>query len=73
MERPLDTLKTSIGARVIVTLRGGREYRGLLDGFDPHMNLVLKQAEEFLNGEAVGKAQVQIIRGDNVVYISPPP
>ena len=72
MERPLDTLRNSIGARVIVTLRGGREYRGTLDGYDPHMNVVLKQSEEFLDGTSVGKANLQIIRGDSVVYISPP-
>ena len=72
MERPLDNLRRNIGKRVIVTLRGGREYRGVLDGYDPHMNIVLKQSEELHEGESVGRAELQIIRGDNVVYISPP-
>jgi small nuclear ribonucleoprotein len=72
MHRPLDTLRKNIGKRVIVTLRQGREYRGLLDGYDPHMNIVLKQSEEYIDGSKVGSANIQIIRGDNVVYISPP-
>ncbi len=72
MQRPLDTLRNNIGKRVIVTLRMGREYRGMLDGYDPHMNIVLKQSEEYVEGEKVATAAVQIIRGDNVVYISPP-
>lgn len=72
MQRPLDTLRNNIGKRVIVTLRMGREYRGQLDGYDPHMNIVLKQSEEYVEGKKVATAAVQIIRGDNVVYISPP-
>jgi len=72
MQRPLDTLRNNIGKRVIVTLRMGREYRGTLDGYDPHMNIVLKQSEEYMDGAKIGNAAVQIIRGDNVVYISPP-
>ena len=72
MQRPLDTLRSNIGKRVIVTLRMGREYRGILDGYDPHMNIVLKQSEEYIDGSKGGSANIQIIRGDNVVYISPP-
>ena len=69
--KPLNSLKESLSNRVIVELKGGREFRGTLDGYDVHMNLVLKQAEEFLNGELVKKTDVTIVRGDNVIYISP--
>lgn len=69
--KPLDTLKQAIGKNVIVTLKGKREYRGVLDGYDPHMNLVLKNAEELVSGESVGKTATIIVRGDNVIYISP--
>ena len=43
--RPLDVLKQALNNRVIVTLRGGREYRGTLEGYDLHLNLVLASAE----------------------------
>ena len=70
--KPLQVLNKAISSRVIVELRAGKEYRGILDGYDPHMNVVLKRAEEVLNGEVIGKHDVTIVRGDNVIYISPP-
>lgn len=75
-KRPLDVLNASLNTRVIVHLRGKREYRGTLDGYDhPHMNLVLKQVEEVLNvgtaDEATTSKDMVIIRGDNIIYISP--
>ena len=69
--KPLDTVYQNISKRVLVKLKGGREYRGTLDGFDPHMNLVLKNAEELLDGEILEKFELAIIRGDNVIYLSP--
>lgn len=71
MIRPLDVPKQSTNKNVIVELKGKREYRGVLDGYDPHMNVVLKNVEEFHNGESVRKISVAIVRGDNVIYISP--
>ncbi len=69
--KPIDILKQAIGKNVIVVLKGKREYRGVLDGYDPHMNLVLKNAEELVSGESVGRTATIIVRGDNVIYISP--
>ncbi|HUV82164.1 MAG TPA: LSM domain-containing protein, partial [archaeon] len=34
-------------------------------------NLVLNDAEELSNGESVKKPGTVVVRGDNVVYISP--
>ena len=72
MEKPLKLLHGSLNSRVIVELRNGYEYRGVLDGYDvPHMNLVLKQADETLNNEQKAKHETVILRGDNIIYISP--
>ncbi len=71
MQKPLSVLNQAISQHVIVELKSGREYRGILDGYDPHMNLVLKNAEEFMRNESVRKLDVTIVRGDNVIYISP--
>ncbi|MEM4456890.1 MAG: LSM domain-containing protein, partial [Archaeoglobaceae archaeon] len=46
-------------------------FRGTLDGYDIHMNLVLLNAEEIQGGEVVKKVGSVIIRGDTVVFISP--
>ena len=69
--KPLNMLNRSLNGRVIVELRGSREFRGVLDGYDPHMNLVLKKAEEFVSQEKVRDMDMVIVRGDNVIYISP--
>ncbi len=71
--RPLDVLNRSLKSPVIVRLKGGREFRGTLDGYDIHMNLVLLDAEEIQNGEVVKKVGSVVIRGDTVVFVSPAP
>ncbi|MCD4801246.1 MULTISPECIES: LSm family protein [Methanococcoides] len=69
--RPLDILNDSLNTSVIVRLKGAREFRGVLQGYDVHMNLVLDEAEELKDGEIVRKIGGVVIRGDNVVYVSP--
>jgi len=72
MEKPLKLLHGSLNNRVMVELRSGRSYHGVLDGYDvPHMNLVLKNTDEMENGEAVKKHNTIIVRGDNIIYVSP--
>jgi len=71
MMKPLTVLSQAMNKNVIVELKGKREYRGVLDGYDPHMNIVLKNAEEIVNGQSMRKLSLTIVRGDNVIYISP--
>ena len=71
MMKPLSVLQASANKNVIVELKGKREYRGVLDGYDMYMNLVLKNAEEIIDGNTVRKLSTVIVRGDNVIYISP--
>lgn len=52
--RPLDLLEETVGEDVIVHLKGGAIYEGLLAGYDQHMNLV------------IDAQNTSIIRGDNV-------
>ena len=55
MAKPLSYLSKNLNNAVMVELKGNRGYRGTLDGFDPHMNLVLKNAEELEGGEVKRK------------------
>ena len=71
MIKPLQILHGSLNKSVIVSVKGNREYRGILDGYDQHMNLVLKKVEEIINGESKGVHEIMVLRGDNVVFISP--
>ena len=71
MQKPLNMLNQNLNNKVLVELKARREYRGVLEGYDPHMNLVLKNAEEYVDKELKRKLDLAIVRGDNVVYISP--
>jgi small nuclear ribonucleoprotein len=76
MNKPLELLSKSLDMRVLIKLKGGRELRGKLRGFDQHMNLVLENAEEVRkneeNEEMILNVGTIIVRGDNVIIISPP-
>ena len=65
-------LEESLGKMVLVRLKGGRSFRGKLQGFDQHMNLVLEEAEDISDNNTV-KIGTIIVRGDNVIILSPPP
>ncbi len=69
--RPLDTLNNVLDQSVLVRLKGAREFRGILQGYDIHMNLTLDDADELVDGEVVRHIGTVIVRGDNVVYVSP--
>ena len=73
-QKPFDLLSKSLDQRVLIKLKGGRELRGKLRGFDQHMNLVLENAEEVVHGdeENIKNLGTIIVRGDNVIIISPP-
>lgn len=64
-------LSESLGNIVLVKLKGGREIRGILKSYDQHLNLVLESAEEMRANGKTRKLGTIIIRGDNVILISP--
>ncbi len=66
-------LEQSLGKIVLVRLKGHRSLRGRLKGFDQHLNLVLEDAEDISNPNDAKKLGVIVVRGDNVVLISPAP
>ena len=66
-------LEESLGKTVLIKLRGNRKLRGKLEGFDQHMNLVLEEAEDISTPENTVTLGRIIVRGDNVILISPPP
>jgi small nuclear ribonucleoprotein len=70
-KRPFDVLNNALGNAVLIRLKGGVEVRGTM-GYDVHMNLVLENAEHLENGEVKRKLGTMLVRGDNIVFISPP-
>lgn len=69
--RPFDLLNDSIGKPVLVILKGSLSFRGVLKAFDVHMNIVLSDAEELENGALKTKYGKVVLRGDNIILISP--
>ncbi|MCL5429963.1 MAG: hypothetical protein M1504_00620 [Candidatus Marsarchaeota archaeon] len=70
-ERPFDLLNRVLGQHVLIRLKGGTQIRGKLTSFDIHMNLVLVEAEELDGGEAKAKIGTMLLRGGNILYVSP--
>jgi len=75
MQRPLDVLEKSIEKRVLVTLKDMCEISGKLMAFDSHINIWLEDAElspalpkEKLENRKLGRV---LVRGDNIVLVSP--
>lgn len=71
IERPFDLLNNSMHKSVLVRLKGTRHLRGKLMAFDQHMNLVMDETEELEADEVKSKIGTVIVRGDNILYISP--
>jgi len=66
-------LEESLEKFVLVRLRRGKKLRGKLKGFDQHLNLLLEETADITNAEKTRKLGTIILRGDNVIIISPPP
>ena len=68
--RPLDALNEARDKRVIVELKNNKQYVGRLRSFDIHINTVLEDAEERVDGELKRKVGTAFIRGDTIVLIA---
>ena len=66
-------LDESINKTVLIKLKGLKTIRGNLLGFDQHMNLLLDQTEEIPSEGDSKELGTIVVRGDNVIMISPPP
>ena len=69
--RPLDTLNRARDKRVIVELKNHTQLVGKLKAFDIHINVVLEEAEEMVDGSLKRKLGLVFIRGDTIILISP--
>eukprot|EP01036_Dinobryon_divergens_P024044 gene24044-32458_t len=66
---PKPFLNSLTGQPVIVKLKWGMEYKGILLAIDSYMNLQLADTEEFIDGELSGNLGEVLIRCNNVLYI----
>jgi len=71
IERPLDLLNHSKGKEVLIQLKGEQQFVGTLVTFDMHINVVLDNAKEIVEGEVKKSIGLTFLRGDTIIYISP--
>jgi small nuclear ribonucleoprotein len=69
--RPLDALNNARNKRVLVELKNGKRFVGILKAFDIHINTVLEEAEEMEGNDVKRKLGVAFLRGDTIILISP--
>ena len=68
--RPLDALNKARNQRVILDLKNGRQLMGKLNAFDIHINVVLDECEERVDGEVKRKLGTVFVRGDTIIMLS---
>ena len=73
VDMAVKVLDESVGKVVLIKLKGGKVIRGALQGFDQHMNLSLENAEEVSEDGKSNTLGTVVVRGDNIIMISPPP
>jgi len=73
IDMAVKVLDESIDKVVLIKLKGNKTIRGSLLGFDQHMNLMLDSSEEITSDGESNDLGTIVVRGDNVVMISPPP
>lgn len=71
-QRPLDVLGSAENKRIIIQVKNRDKIIGILKAFDSHLNIWLDDAEvQSADGENSVKLGTVLVRGDNIVLISP--
>lgn len=63
-------LEELLDEEITVQLKGGRKFQGTLTQFDDYMNLALKNAKEYKQGEPAGEHEIVVIKGGNLQTIT---
>lgn len=71
IERPLDLLNASKGKEVMLYLKDGKILAGTLLAFDIHINLVVDNTKEIVDGQIRKNLSLAFVRGNTILYITP--
>jgi len=55
----------------MLSLEDGRNFTGTLLAFDIHINIVLDNTAEIIDGEQSTKLGITFFRGDSIIFVSP--
>jgi small nuclear ribonucleoprotein (snRNP)-like protein len=70
-KNPLGILQAAQNSVIILRLKDGTEYRGLLKEIDAYMNMIIEDCTEIMDGSPVAKYNEIFIRGNNLLFIKP--
>ena len=70
-KNPLSILQGAQNSQILLRLKDGTEYKGLLKEIDAYMNMILENATEIMDGSPVAKYNEIFIRGNNLLFIKP--
>ena len=71
LKNPISILQNAQNSEILIRLKDGTEYRGLLKEIDAYMNMILEDATEIMDGSPVAKYNEIFIRGNNLLFIKP--
>jgi small nuclear ribonucleoprotein F len=66
---PKNFLISLIHKKILVRLKWGIEYKGILVSFDDYINVRISNTEEWINGKEIGILGEIIIRCNNIQII----
>jgi len=70
-KNPLQILQAAQNSEILLRLKDGTEYKGILKEIDAYMNLILESATEIMDGSPVAKYNEIFIRGNNLLFLKP--
>lgn len=70
-QRPLDVLGSAENKRIIIQVKNRDKITGTLKAFDSHLNIWLDDAEVSSTDGQTERLGTVLVRGDNIVVLSP--
>lgn len=70
MAKPVTFLNDHLDEKIEILLKDGRVIRGILAGYDDHMNLVIEETKEETE-DSRRRIGTIVLRGNNVVTLNP--
>ena len=69
-KKPLNVLTKRLNTFVVITLKNGIEYKGMMVRCDGYMNIILDGASEHMDDKILANYGNVLVRGNNILYIA---
>jgi len=69
-KKPLNVLSKRLNTSIVITLKNGVEYHGIMIRCDGYMNILLGGASEHIDDLLTANYGSVLVRGNNILYIA---